>query len=134
MRRLIKQWTLDNGLVLEVRDESSQYYAEFWNLKVVIRGTVKVQREHLQALRPSNPSEQEAKEALSLGTVVTYLRELTRTGVREAEKEKIIQRLLGSFEENALPYLQYPSFPEKLVRTQWKKMIEERTGQEVDGG
>jgi hypothetical protein len=131
--RLLKEWTLDNGLVLEVHDESAQYYADFWNLKVVIRGRVKVQPEHLQAICPSSPSEQEAKEALALNGEVAYLRELTRIGVREAEKEKTIQSLLGSFEENTLPYLQYPSFPEKLVRHQWKKMVEELTDKEADG-
>ncbi len=51
----------------------------------------------------------------------------------EADKEETIQRLVGSFEENTLPYLRYPSFPEKLVRAQWRKMVEELTGKEVDG-
>jgi hypothetical protein len=134
VRRLIKGWTLNNGLVLEVQDKNVQYYADFWNLKVVIRGRMKVRPNHLQAICPSNPPEQEAKEALALGGEMAYLRELTRMGVREAEKEETIQRLLGSFEENTLPYLQYPSFPEKLVRTQWKNMAEELTGEEVDGG
>lgn len=36
-----------------------------------------------------------------------------------------MERLLGSFEENTLPYLRYPSFPEKLARNQWKNMAEE---------
>ena len=130
--KLLKGWTLDNGLVLEVHDESSQYYADFWNLKVVIRGTVKVQPEYLQTICPLNPSEQEAKEAL--GGAVAYRRELARMGVREAEKEKNIQTLLGSFEENTLPYLKHPSFPEKLVRHQWQKMVEELTEEEADVG
>ena len=121
--RLIKGWTLDNGLMLEVTDESRKYYADFWNLKVVIRGQVKVQSEYLKTIVPLNPYEQEAKDAL--GTEVAYCRELTRIGVREAEKDEIIHKLLGSFEENTLPYLQYPSFPEKLVRSQWKNMSEE---------
>jgi hypothetical protein len=129
--KLLKGWTLDNGLVLEVHDESAQYYADFWNLKVVIRGRVKVQPEYLQAICPSNPSEQEAKK--TLGGEVVYHRELTRIGVREAEKEITIQKLLGSFEENTLPYLRYPSFPEKLVRHQWQKMVEELTEAGVDG-
>ncbi len=42
MERLLKELTLDNGLVLEVTDESSNYYADFWNLKIVIRGKVEV--------------------------------------------------------------------------------------------
>jgi hypothetical protein len=123
---------LSNGLVLEVHDESTQYYADFWNLKVVIRGTVKIQPEYLQAICPVNPCEQEAKE--TLGAEVLYRRELTRIGVREAEKGKTIQKLLGSFEENTLSYLKHSAFPEKLVRHQWQKLAEELTGKEVDGG
>jgi hypothetical protein len=106
--RLIKQWNLANGLVLKVHDESAQYYADFWNLKVVIRGQVKVQPEYLQAICPSSPIEHEAKEAL--GVEVVYQRELTRIGVREAEKEKTIQKLLGSFEDNTSPTSSIPPF------------------------
>jgi hypothetical protein len=130
--RLIKQWNLANGLVLKVHDESAQYYADFWNLKVVIRGQVKVQPEYLQAICPSSPIEHEAKEAL--GVEVVYHRELTRIGVREAEKEKTIQKLLGSCVDNTLPYLKHHSFPEKRVRHQWQKTAEELTGKELDGG
>jgi hypothetical protein len=130
MGKLLKGWTLENGLVLEVHDDSAQYYADFWNLKVVIRGTVKVQSQYLQAICPSSPSEQEVKDAL--GSEVLYHRELTRIGVREAEKEKTIQKLLGAFEENTLPYLRNPFFPEKLVRHQWQKRVEELAQTELD--
>ena len=131
MGRLIKGWTLDNGLVLEVTDESRTYYADFWNLKVVIRAQVKVESEYLKAIVPLNPYEQEAKEAL--GAEVAYCRELTRIGVRETEREETIQKLLGSFEENTLPYLRYPSFPEKLVKNQGKNMSEELKRKEGEG-
>ena len=130
MESLLKELTLDNGLVLEVTDESSNYYADFWNLKVVIKGTVLVAPEHLQAICPTNPYEQEAKEAL--GSEVAYHRELTRIGVREAEKEVSIQKLLVAFEENSLPYLQYPSFPERMVRSHWKKLVDEIKGKKRD--
>jgi hypothetical protein len=129
--RLLKGWTLANGLVLEVHDESTQYYADYWNLKVVIRGTVRIKPRYLRVICPANPCEQEAKEAL--GREASYRRELTRIGVREADKGETIQRLLASFEENTLPYLNHPAFPERLVRHQWQKMAEERTQQEVDG-
>ena len=130
MERLLKEMTLDNGLVLRVTDESTHYYADFWNLKMVIRGHVEVASNHLQALSPSTPAEVKAKEAL--GSEVIYCRELTRIGVRKADKEEQIQTLLGSFEKNTLPYLRHPSFPEKLVLDHWQKMAEERT-QEVEG-
>lgn len=131
MESLPKELTLDNGLVLEVTDESSNYYADFWNLKVVIRGTVKVVPDYLQAIIPTNPYEQEAKEALECK--VPYHRELTLIGVREAEKEAAIQKLLGSFEENSLPYLEHSSFPKKMVRSHWKKLVREIKGKKREG-
>ena len=67
MGKLLKGWTLENGLVLEVHDESAQYYADFWNLKIVIRGTVKVQSEYLRTICPLNPSEQKAKRGAGRG-------------------------------------------------------------------
>lgn len=128
MEPLLKELTLDNGIVLEV---TSNYYADFWNLKVVIRGTVKVAPDYLQAIIPTNPYEQEAKEAL--GYEVPYHRELTRIGVGEAEKEATIQKLLGSFEENSLPYLEHSSFPKKMVRSRWKKLADEINGKKGEG-
>jgi len=128
---LLKELTLDNGIVLEVTDESSNYYADFWNLKVVIKGTVKVAPDYLQAIIPTNPYEQEAKVAL--GYEVPYHRELTRIGVREAEKEATMQKLLGSFEENSLPYLEHSSFPKKMVRSSWKKLADEIKGKKREG-
>jgi hypothetical protein len=128
---LLKELTLDNGLVLEVTDKSSNYYADFWNLKVVIMGTVKVAPDYLQAIIPTNPHEQEAKKAL--GCEVPYHRELTRIGVRKVEKEAAIQKLQGSFKENSLPYLEHPSFPERMVRSHWKKLTDEIKREEAGG-
>jgi hypothetical protein len=87
---------------------------------------VKVAPDQLQAIIPSNPPEQQAKEVL--GCEVTYCRELTRIGVRQAEKEATIQKLLGSFAENSLPYLGHPSFPERMVRGHWKKLTDKMKG------
>ena len=41
MGKLIKKLILNNGLALEITDDSSNYYSDFWNLKVVIKGKVK---------------------------------------------------------------------------------------------
>ena len=98
---------------------------------MVIKGRIKVASDHLKAIYPSSPFEQEAKEAL--GAEVAYHRELTRIGVRGTEKEEQIQTLLGSFKKNALPYLRHPTFPKKLLIHQWKKKVEERTEREVEG-
>jgi len=131
MERLLKKLTLDNGLVLRVTDKSTRYYADFWNLKVVIKARMKVTPVHLRVICPANPFEQEAKEAL--GAEVIYQRELTRIGVREVDKEETIHRLVESFEKNTLPYLRNLSFPQKLVLHQWQKRVKECTRREVEG-
>ena len=109
--------------MLEITDESDNYYADFWNLKVVIKGKVRVAPDRLRSIRPTNPYEQEALEAL--GYEVPYHREITRIWVRKAEKKATIKKLLGSFEENSLPYLEHPAFPERMVRSHWKKLADE---------
>lgn len=125
MGKLIKKLILNNGLVLEITDDSANYYSDFWNLKVVIKG--KVKPECLQDIIPSSRHELEAKKALQED--VEYYRELTRIGVREAKLAQNIRRLLQHFEENSLPYLQHPSFPEKMVRTRWREWTREnKTG------
>jgi hypothetical protein len=63
-----------------------------------------------------------------LGYELPYHRELTRIGVREAEKEATIQKLLGWFEENPLPYLEHSSFPKNMVRSRWRKLADEIKG------
>ena len=130
MESLLKELTLDNGLMLEATDESSNYYADFGNLKIVIRGTVKVAPDYLRAIIPTNPNEQAAKEAL--GSEVPYRRELTRIGVSEAEKKAALQGLFGSFEENSLPYLGHSSFPERMVGSHWEKLVDEIKGKKRD--
>ena len=128
----LKELALDNGLVLTVTDESSNYYADFWNLKIVIRAMVRVDPAYLQAINPSHPFELAAKEAI--GEEVPYYRELTRIGVREREKEASLRQLLASFEENSLPYLNHPSFPERMVRSHWKKLVDEIKREETKEG
>jgi hypothetical protein len=128
----LKESALDNGLVLTVTDESSNYYADFWNLKIVIRAMVRVDPAYLRAINPSQPSELAAKEAI--GEEVPYYRELTRIGVREREKEATLRQLLASFEENSLPYLNHPSFPERMVRSHWKKLVDEIKREETKEG
>jgi hypothetical protein len=68
-----------------------------------------------------------------LGCEVPYHRELTRIGVREVEKEAAIEKLLGSFKENSLPYLEHSSFPKKVVRSHWKKLTDEIKGKKREG-
>ncbi len=123
MGKVLKRWELRNGLTLEAEDFSYNYYGEYWNIKVVIRGEIEVRPEYLDGLLAEEPHGEEAFRRL--GKEVEYRREITQVGVPEERLQETITRLLGYFEENALPYIDHPSFPERFVRKRWREVAKE---------
>jgi len=123
MGKVLKRWELRNGLTLEAEDFSYNYYGEYWNIKVVIRGEIEVRPEYLDGLLAEEPYGEEAFRRL--GKEVEYRREITQVGVPEERLQETIARLLGYFEENALPYIDHPSFPERFVRKRWREVAKE---------
>ena len=126
MVKIITTLTLDNGLVLEVIDESTNCYTDLRSLKIVIRVTITVT---LSTSRPSPrlvpitrrhkmPWYPPSSTAGSLG------------GVREDEPQRNMQRPVPvrGFKDDTLPYLRHPSFPERIV----KKRVEELTQETKD--
>jgi len=107
---LLKKWSLENGLEVEVWDESENYWADFWNLKVVILAKGKVDPEWKRGLK--DPLEEEV--LLDIGDELCYKREIVKVGVRETELSREREAVLRSFEGNALPYLRHPDFPRRF--------------------
>lgn len=115
---MLKRWTLKNGLELEALDLSENYWADFWNLRIQIVGRVKVD----PSLIPfEDPLAEEALKAL--GDEVTYLREITKVGVREEELQQQRRKVLLTFEQNALPYLQHPDFPRRFLLRRFEETL-----------
>ena len=123
MGKVLKRWELQNGLTLEAEDFSYNYYGEYWNIKVMIRGKIEVRSEYLDGLLAEEPYGEEALRRL--GGEVEYRREITQVGVPEERLGETIGRLLGYFEENALPYIDHPSFPERFVQKRWREVAKE---------
>lgn len=110
MGRLLKRWTLENGLEVEVWDESENYWADFWNLRVLVLAKGKVDPEWKKVIK--DPFEEEALS--EVGDELRYIREIVKVGIREADLTKEREAVLRSFEENALPYLRHPDFPRRF--------------------
>ena len=123
MGKSLRRWELRNGLKIEVEDESQNYYGEYWNVKLVIRGKVRVRSEYLNGLLTREPQGEEALRRL--GEEVEYRREIIQVGVPKSRLQEAIGRLLSSFEENSLPYIEHPSFPKRFVRKRWRELIKE---------
>ncbi len=127
---LIRSWNLGNSLVVEVEDESVNYYGDYYNIKLTIRCRIGVERTHLDPFR-DNPRFEKATRIL--GPVAEYRREIIKAGVPGKDLLKTKSYLLEKFEENALSYFEREDFAMKLVRKQLAEIIEglekqERTG------
>ena len=122
MAKVIRSWTLKNGLKLEAIDLSKNYYGGYWNVKLVVRGKVRVKPSYLEGMITDSLSE-EAKE--ELGGEVEYLRELTKIGVPEDELERVKGELLSHFERNALPYMEHRAFLERFVRRRFEEVLKD---------
>ena len=121
MGKVLRNWRLNNGILLEAEDESINY-GEYWRIKLVVKGEVEVKEEYLPHVK-EEPLGQEALR--ELGERVQYRRELSRMGVPQGEIARVKEELLSSFEENSLPYLSNLSFPERFVRKCWREKMEE---------
>ena len=110
---MIRTWRLEKGLVVEVEDESRNYYGDYHHVKLVIRCRIAVRAEYLKALEGS-PSYARVIEAM--GPSVEYLRVIGRAGVAGKDALSVKDALLRSFEETALPYFNREGFEAKFVR------------------
>lgn len=117
--RLLKRWRLQNGLEVEAMDLSENYWADFWNLKILIRARVEVPEGFGDPLDPLQ------REALRrLGKEVLYQREIVKVGVRERDLEDERRKVLKNFEENALGYLAHPAFPRRFLQKKLEETLE----------
>ncbi len=122
MAKVIRSWALKNGLKLEAIDLSKSYYGGYWNVKLLIRGKVRVKPSYLEGMI-TDPLGEEARE--ELGEEVEYRRELTKIGVLEDELEKVKGELLSHFERNALPYMEHRAFLERFVRRRFEEVLKD---------
>ena len=123
MTRYVKEWMLDNGLHVVITNESAPYYEDFWNVKVVIRGTAPVQKDQLWENGCTDECDMHALEGL--GDEVTYHREIVQVGVRDHEVNEAVARHVSFFQENSLPYLAHPAFPRMMAKKRWDELVRE---------
>jgi len=127
---MIRTWRLESGLIVEVEDESRNYYGDYHHLKLVIRCRIAVKAEHLEALKGS-PFYARVVEAM--GPSVEYLRIIGRAGVAGKDVNSVKDQLLRSFERNALPYFNREGFEAKFVRKRFGEIEKDLSKRDRDG-
>jgi len=134
MTAVIRTWHLIRGLIVQVEDESRNYYGDYHNVRLVIRCRIAVKAELLKGVE-KNPSYARVVEAM--GPSIEYLRVVGRAGVAGKDVSSVKEALLASFEETALPYFDREGFEEKFVRKRFdeieKDLIRRDRDEQRDG-
>jgi len=134
MTAVIRTWHLIRGLIVQVEDESRNYYGDYHNVRLVIRCRIAVKVELLKGVE-KNPSYARVVEAM--GPSIEYLRVVGKAGVAGKDVSSVKEALLASFEETALPYFDREDFEEKFVRKRFdeieKDLIRRDRDEQRDG-
>jgi len=130
MAVVIRTWRLRKGLVVEVEDESRNYYGDYHNVRLVIRCRIAVKAALLKGVE-KNPSYSRVVEAM--GPSIEYLRVVGRAGVAGKDVSSVKETLLSSFEETALPYFDREGFEGKFVRKRFDEIEKDLIRRDRDG-
>ncbi len=119
MAETLKTWWLNNGLVLEILDESICYGADSWTIKLIVKSAIAVKTEYLTDLE----DDLHYLEILSMLLPTTeYRREIIKNGVKAKDVSKEKHFLLDAFEKDVLRYFEMKEFPERYVRKLYKEL------------
>lgn len=106
---LFERIALDNGLVLEIWDESRKIAADTVKVALAARITVEVRKEYF-----TSPEHYE-KVMSVFGREILFEQKKERTFVDIAQREQVFSSLLTEFKESTLKYISSPKFPSGFV-------------------
>ena len=112
MTRIIREMTLENGLVVRFFDHTRQYYGDFYLVKIEISCEI--------PLCPASfdePGDLEDARRL-VGDPAVYSRTVEQMGVPSTAIGTVTERLMGNFITHSLPYFSAPGFPGRFLRTE----------------
>jgi hypothetical protein len=118
----IQTWHLANGLIIEISDESVNYFGDYFSLKIIVKCDMTVQPAYVEAFSASARYQQVLG---LLGPKAEYRREITKPGVFAKDLLGVKAAVIESFEKNALPYFERADFAEKFVRKRFAEIEEE---------
>ncbi|WP_305046270.1 hypothetical protein [Geoalkalibacter sp.] len=113
-RPLFFYQTLENGLMVEVRDLSRRYFGDYHRVVLEVRIRLPLRIELF-------PEDRDAQSLLAAartawGEEVCSPTRLERMGVPGADVESVRRELWDSFVAHGLGYLRHPGYPGRLLR------------------
>lgn len=121
--KLIKRLALANGLCLEVLDGSKKIAGDRWQVSVIARMEIPVNRETL-----GPDSGFDWNEAIHLlGRTVVFEQKQSRNFIDMNEKEPLVEKMLSSFSALGESYFSHPGFAGRFVLKQFAEIKKRQT-------
>jgi len=116
----VETLNLQNGLKLEIWDQSRIIAGDRWLVRMEARAAVPLREEYFHFV----PEKDRAYFILRrvLGTEVTYNHVQEKHFVDANQKEEVFNRFVDIFKKNTLPYLQHPDFSRRFCLSRYREL------------
>ena len=115
---------LDNGLTLEIRDESRKIGADAYVVIMGARMEIQVQKNLFAAQAVSDKKFTDILEILGADILYEYKSE--RNMIMAKEKDVVFESQVDTFVKNMVPYISKSIFPEKMILKEYRERVEKK--------
>ncbi len=116
--KLVKEISLENGLVLKLYDGSKKVAGDRWQVSLIARTEITVTGLLTNDDERSSADIDEIEKAL--GERVTFEQKRERNFIDETRKDEMFEELCASLSDSSLSYLSHPDFPKRFVIKEYK--------------
>ena len=120
MTSMIREMTLENGLVVRFFDHTRHYYGDFYLVRVEIVCEVPL----LTDFFDDKVDLEEARRLV--GDPAVYRRDVEQMGVPSTAIATVTERLMGNFISHSLPYFFATDFPRRFLRAELERVRKKR--------
>ena len=122
--KIFKTIELENGLTLEIRDESRKIGADAYVVIMGARMEIKVQKDLFVVQAVSDTKFVDILEIL--GDDILYEYKSERNMIMAKEKDAVFESQVNTFVKNMVPYISKPIFPEKMILKEYRERVEKK--------
>ena len=121
---IFKTIELENGLALEIRDESRKIGEDAYVVIMGARMEIRVKKDLFVEQEVSDNKFADILEIL--GNDILYEYKSERNMIMAKEKEKVFESQVDTFLKNMVPYISKPIFLEKKILKEYRERVEKK--------
>ncbi len=122
--KIVKTMELENGLTLEIRDESRKIGEDAYVVIMGARMEIQVQKDFFAAQVVSDEKFSDILEIL--GDDILYEYKSERNMIMAKEKDLVFESQVDTFVKNMIPYISKSIFPEKMILKEYRERVEKK--------